>query len=552
MRPLNRFLSGTSFSNGLRQGLPTPAQRKSRLRHSLSAAALAVLLVQAGVAQAQAPSAAPSGPTIDIRSYVVDGENPLSASETEAVLAPFAGSGKTLADIEGAASAMERAMRERGWAFNRMLVPAQKPVDGQVRLQVVGIALGKVEVQGNEHFTTENIRNSLGTLVEGQVPEVQLLGRDVTASNANPAKQTTVTFKESAEPGKIDAVVRVKDSPPMIFFTGLSTNQGLSGKGDASNTHRITAGFQHANLFDRDHVLTASYTTDPTHVGDVDLVNLYYQVPIYGTGMNLSAAYVHSNVDSGRVQQGLGVFDVSGSGRFMSLRLTKALSRTGAWQHVVGVGLEDRLFENSSTFNGNRINPDVGSRVLTLQYSFRNEPSWGIVAGNLDYALNIGGGSSNSAARHAANGGDRNWSAWRFGLETLVPVADWTVSARLRGQYSRDLLIPGEYFGLGGANSVRGFPDRAVAGEYGIQWTLEGTGPGMGEWAVRPVAFVEGGTAHDRSGGNETIASIGAGLRFAYNNRLQMSLDIAKPIDGDSTAPTPRRARLHFAMGYRF
>lgn len=535
--------------------IPTPLSTSLRRGHRLAATGLAALLL-AGTAAAQ--TSAPAGPTIDIRSYVVEGDNPLSAGETQALLAPFAGDGKSLADIEGAATALERAMRERGYAFHRMLVPAQKPVDGQVRLQVVGIALGKVEVQGNEHFSTENIRRSLGTLVEGQVPEVQTIGRDVTAGNANPAKQTTVTFKESAEPGRIDAVVRVKDVPPMTFFTVLTTNQGIGGRGPASNTHRITGGFQHANLFDRDHVLTASYTTDPTHWGDVDLVNLYYQVPIYGTGMNLSAFYVHSDIDAGRVQQGAGVFDVSGSGRFMGLRLTKALARTSVLQQTVGIALEDRAFENSSTFNGAQINPDVGSRVLTLQYTFRHEPAWGVVAGNLDYAWNIGGGSDNTAARHAANGdAERGWNAWRFGLEAMAPVGDWAMSARLRGQYSGDRLIPGEQFGLGGANSVRGFPDRAVSGDYGLQWTLEATGPGMGAWSLRPVFFLEGGTVHQRgsavrgAGASESLASIGAGLRLSYE-RLQMALDLAKPLDGDSTAPTPRRARLHFAMSYRF
>ncbi len=44
----------------------------------------------------------------------------------------------------------------------------------------------------------DNIRRSLGSLKEGDIPEVRTLGRDVTASNANPAKQVTVTFRESA------------------------------------------------------------------------------------------------------------------------------------------------------------------------------------------------------------------------------------------------------------------------------------------------------------------------------------------------------------------
>lgn len=511
----------------------------------------ALAFTAAAGAQTPAVSAEIAGPTLDVTRYQVDGEIPLSAQDAQALLAPFVGPKKTLGDIEGAARALERNLRERGYAFHRVYVPEQKPSDGVVRLGIIQIRVGKVEVVGNEHFSTDNIRRSLGSLKEGEIPEVRTLGRDVTASNANPAKQVTVTFRESAEPNAVDAKVTVKDSNPVIYFASLSLNEQVSGSGPSLRTRRITGGFQHSNLFDRDQVMTLSYTTDPGYPNDVSLIGAYYQIPLYGTGMTLSASYVNSDVNSGTVRQGPNVFDVSGSGEFAGVRLAKALSRVDAFQQTVAVALDQRYFKNSTTFNGAQIQPNVGSRVLSLQYTVRNEPSWGVVAGSIDYAFNIGGGAGNSAANHAANGGTKSWDAVRYQLEAAALAGAWQVSGRLKGQWSNDALISGEQFGLGGANSVRGFPDRVVAGDRGYQFNVEGLGPTLGTTPIRPIVFLDGGRTWVRGGSDESLLSMGVGLRVAFD-KLQLAVDLAQGLDVHRAAPSRNPVRLHVAASYRF
>ncbi|MEO8543068.1 MAG: ShlB/FhaC/HecB family hemolysin secretion/activation protein [Burkholderiaceae bacterium] len=504
------------------------------------------------IAQAQtSPSTEVAGPTLDIQRYAIDGDVPMTDPQVQALLAPFVGPGKTMGDIEGAARALEVSLRSQGYAFHRVFVPEQKPVDGVVKLGVIQIRVGKVEVTGNNFFSSENIRRSLGSLKEGEIPEVRTLGRDVTASNANPAKQVTVTFKESSEPNQVDAEIKVKDSDPVNYFASMSLNEKVTGSGPALHTRRISGGFQHSNLFDRDQVMTVSYTTDPGYPNNVSLIGAYYQVPIYGTGMNLSASFVSSDVNSGQVRQGSNVFDVSGSGQFAGVRLSKALNRVDTWQQTVAVGLDDRYFKNSTTFNGAQIQPNVGSRVLSLQYTFRNEPNWGVLAGSVDYLFNIGGGRSNSAANHAANGGTKNWDAVRYSLEAATLVGNWQLSGRFKGQLSGDSLIAGEQFGLGGANSVRGFSDRVVSGDRGFQWNIEGMGPGIGELKVRPIVFVDGGRVWVRGGSDESLMSVGVGIRLNYE-KVQLGVDLAKAMDSPRAAPSGNPIRLHVAASYRF
>lgn len=502
-------------------------------------------------AAAQSPAAPVPEPTIDVARFSVTGNNPLDSERTQALLAPLAGSQRTLAQIEAAASALEKALHAEGFAFHRVLVPAQKPKAGEITLQIVHFPLADVGIEGNEHFSADNIRRSLPTLREGEVIDLNLLGRDISAANMNPAKQAAITFKESKQPRAIDAVVKVKDVNPLSVFAGLTTNRPFSPwHGDS--IYRLTMGMQHANLFDRDHVATLSYTTDPSHLSAVTLLGAYYQIPFHGTGLNLSAYYTYSDVSSGRVQQGGGFFDVSGRGKFFGTRLTQSLRRMGSLQQNLSIAIDDRFFENSTTFNGAPVQPDVGSRPLSLRYAAHNEEAWGTLAGHVEYAVNLRSGGGNNRDRYLANGGNHDWEAWRYSADLTINATPWQYSARLRGQWTHNMLIPGEQFGLGGSNSVRGFADREVSGDHGYGWSLEAKGPTIFIPHLRPVFFVDGGSAHSRSiASTERLMSIGAGLRWSTRD-IDLAADIAHALDRNSLAVNPARSRLHFSLVYRF
>lgn len=520
---------------------------KPRLSFLALAFALGLCIPASVLAQASTPE-----PTLDVQRYTVTGNVPLADAQVRDTLAPFTGPKRTLRDLEAAAQALEQRLRDAGYAFQRVYVPAQRPTGGEVRLEVVQFTLGEVEVTGQRYFDEANIRASLPTLREGQPPEVERLGADVSASNNNPAKQISVTFRESKAPGAVDAVVRVKDTPPSNFIVAGTLNEGVRGDGPDNDILRVTAAWQHANLFNRDQVATLSYTTDPRDVGSVKLFGAYYQVPLYGTGMTASAFYAKSDIDSGRILQGANYFDISGSGRFAGLRLAKALRRIGGLQPTLGVSLEDRVFENSTTFNGTQIQPDVGSRALGLQASLRGEPSWGFWNTSVEWAGNVGGGSANTEINHAFNGGERDWKLWRYTAEAATPVRNWQLVARVKGQLTDSFLIPGEQFGLGGSNSVRGFADRVVAGERGWQWNIEATGPALGATTVRPVVFADGGAVRAlATGRKENIAAAGAGVRWGGTG-WQLAVDVARVLSDASAAPDPHAVRVHLGMLARF
>ena len=100
----------------------------------------------------------------EVTQFEVQGDNPLSAGQIHAVLDPFLGKHAGLEGLQAATDALEQALRSLGYAFHQVNLPPQSMEQGIIRLEVVAVELGDIIVEGNKHFTDENIRASLPQL----------------------------------------------------------------------------------------------------------------------------------------------------------------------------------------------------------------------------------------------------------------------------------------------------------------------------------------------------------------------------------------------------
>ena len=143
------------------------------------------------------PALAQEVPTVTftVQRFIVEGENPLTEAETNAVLAPYTGEQEGLGALLEAAQALETMMRERGYTFHRVTIPPQTSATGEFLLDVVSFKLNEIEFQGNVHFSDENLRRSLPVLVPGTTPNARLLSRYVQAANEHPSKRLNVTVR---------------------------------------------------------------------------------------------------------------------------------------------------------------------------------------------------------------------------------------------------------------------------------------------------------------------------------------------------------------------
>lgn len=505
-------------------------------------------------------------PRFNVTGFVIEGDNPLPAASAQAVLAPFTGTHTGIERLQQAAGALEETLRERGFGFYRVVLPPQD-IGGTIRLQIFKFPLGKVEIKGNRHFDNDNILRGLPQLRSGETPNTQALARDLAVSNENPSKRVNVTFKQGEASDTIDAAVEVNDSRPWSGFAVLA-NTGTP----ATGRNRLTVGATHSNLFDRDHQATFTYTTSPSEAFNrVKQYGGFYRIPVYALGGMVSAYYTYSSASSGLVANSI---SVTGRGRFAGVQYTHYLPPVGDYRSYMSVGFDDKLFLNDqTTFGSTPFAPNYRTNPLTLSYTGRFEKKWGLWGYKFDYVRNLPLGNGNSSAAYAFNDGStigvnragahENWDLLRFGADATVALPfDWLFNFRFNGQHSmRRLLVPGEQFGVGGAQSVRGLEERLVAGDSGFTANFEAWTPELAA-GTRMLFFYDHGRialyqALPGTIAGATLASIGVGVRWNFGTTLAASLDFAHVVQGlaDLLLPTsvPKAPdKLHFNLMVRF
>ncbi len=501
------------------------------------------------------PGWLPTAVAGNIRFYVkqfhIEGDNPLPASLTTRLLKPYLGLHSDLGPLEEAASTLQEAMADRGYAFNQVIVPPQKLTRERVTLKIVTVPLGEITVAGNNHFSKDNILRSLPPLEETVALNTHAIARALQVVNTHPIKQTAVFVKQNRESGNIDARVEVRDARPYQIYAS-TTNTG----NEETGRHRISFGLQHTNLFDRDHMATLSYSTSPESVDDVRQFGAYYQLPIYSLATKVSAFFIYSEIGQGQVAE---VFEVSGRGQFGGIQLDHTFTPVGAYNHSLQLGIQDRLFDNASTYLGQTLQGDVRSVPASGGYS--GDYRKGAVSGrfNIEYLRNIEEvGSYNNDIAYATvrPGAMAAWQALRGDIGTTFNLSkNWEFAVRLGGQYTEQPLIPGEQYGIGGARSVRGYREREAYGECGYKVNLECSTPLM-LYNIRALFFTDAGqvtreSPHPAAGGEDSLSGAGIGLRWFWKQYLYASLDIARAMQ-DSATTHKGDIRAHYQLFLRF
>lgn len=525
------------------------------LARALFPAALG-LHVSAAFAQAPATDAEQASRTT-VRAVHVEGNTLLPEDTLRELTAGLAGSERTMAELNAVAARVQDAYRDAGYGGVVAYLPEQEIASGTIVVRVVEGKLAYVRITGLEHFDTANVRAGLPSLREGTTPRVGHVDRDIQLTNDNPAKNVKVTLTAGARPGDIDADIAVTATDPLQFLVGYS-NTGTRSTG----RHRVSVGIQHANLFNRDHVGTLQFQTSPEDPGRVKIFSAGYRVPLYARALSLDAFVAHSSVNNGTTTTPAGPLSFTGRGTVAGLRVNRNLDRIGEYDHHVTLGVDWRDYKDDCSIG--EFGPagcgsaavDVTTVPLSLAYTGQKQGpqlAFGVSGG---LSVNAGG-SSRVTFDNARAGAPRRYAIARAaGFVDRALAGRFSVNARMDMQYSPHALISGERFGIGGANSVRGYSEREMAGDKGFLVRVEGALAPI-EMAiaarVRPYLFVDHGRIVNHRnlpcrGTAETsckLTGAGFGARLALGRKASASVDIGRALErGINTSPGDVRAHV--------
>lgn len=514
------------------------------------------------LALAGAPAEAQEGgdatvPHFDIGHYDVHGNTLLPAADVDALLRPFAGKGQDFGTIQRAVDALEAAYHARGYTMVLVVLPEQELAQGAVRLDVIEPVVGKVLVKGNRYASPGNVRRALPALREGATPNLQQLGASLNLANENPARRMEVQLAAGSLERDVDAVVTVADQRPW----SASVNIDNTGTAESGKTHAGVV-LQNANLWGLDHVASLQYTTALEHPDKVAIYGAGYHVPLYALGDSLDFFASYSNVDSGNVTAGIFDLAVSGRGTMAGARYTKNFAKQGNYDGKLVFGIDHKAYRNSLQLAGVELGGDVTVHPLSAAWIGAWRLEQGETSASVTLVRNIPGGDHSrqddiTAQRAGAKAG---YTALRgSAMVSQVLPGDWQWRFLANGQYTPDALIPGEQFGLGGASSVRGFTEREVANDTGVNLNLELYTPswcGAASWQCRALAFYDTGAVrrnHALPGevDSTTIGSVGLGLRVLASRYANLQLDYAHVVHAGATGRQgANRLHLRLALTY--
>ena len=498
--------------------------------------------------------------TFDVFEYRVEGTTLLPTIVVEQAVYPHLGEKKTLADVEKAREALEKAYHGAGYLTVLVSIPQQKVDGGVVKLAVTEASVERLRVVESRYFNLGEIRAAAPELAEGTVPNFNQMQKELAALNRSGDRKITPVLRPGKTPGTVEVDLKVQDQLP------LHGNVELNDRTSQDTTRtRLSATLRWDNLWQKQHGLGITVQTAPENTDESRVFSASYTWPL-ASGNYLAFYGVKSESDVAAV----GTLNVVGNGTIFGARYILPLrSRSDGFFHTATLGVDFKDFDQSVALIGGG---DFNTPITYLPFTLGWDGTWlgqgesgqrrstkagvafnfhlrGLVADEQEFADKRFKGRANYAYLRGSGSHSETWAS------------GWGVNARLGWQITAQPLISNEQFAIGGVDTVRGYLESAALGDNGFALSLEARTPNYAKKVadslddLHLLAFADGGlvtvldpiTAADRF----TLAGAGLGLRLKGWRGVSAGLDWAVALK--NLGNTERGdSRAHFRMGFEW
>ncbi len=483
-----------------------------------------------------APDAGQEEQRLFVREFRVQGSSKLDANEIGKAVYPYLGPERTLADLEGARRALERAFHEKGYQTVSVEIPQQRGRGGIIFLRVNEAPVGRLRVTGSRFFDIEKIKRQAKSLREGTVPNFNEVQRDILALNRHPDRRVIPSLRPGAEAGTVDIDLEVQDTFP--FHAALELNNRYSPN---TTPLRLDLSARYTNLWQEGHTVGVGFQVAPQNVDDALIYTGFYLLPIPWVD-NLSLMVQGTRQNSNVSTQGGAAS--AGNGEIVGLRFIYTLPMGEGFYHSASVGWDYKRFgQDLYTVPG--ADP-ISSPVTYFPFTLSYNAGWF----GEGYQTELGG-TVNFAARGAWSNVDE-FNNRRFGTDggyiyfrgnlshaRTLPFG-FQAYGEVQGQVSGQPLIDSEQFAGGGLYTVRGYLEAVVLGDNAVATTFELRSPNLLSWMGegnewRIYSFVDAGywTLNDplpEQTSAFTLVGVGGGSRMKLYRYLNGSVDMGVPL----------------------
>jgi len=458
--------AGTAGAESVRAGETAGAQA-SRYREERELEKKARAVEEAASSEAieekkPVPPTAATGAKFLVKDVRFLGNHSIPSSELEPFVASLRNRDVTLGEIETAVSQIKKHYRAQGYVGAYAYVPPQQMREGVLKIDVLEGRLGEVKIGPTKFFGADALQERF-RVKPGDVLTHESLRRDIARLNKHPDIQASAVLEPGKTTGAADVAIEVKEEFP-FHLTGSVNNTGTKNTGK----ERYGVNASHTNVTGHLDELGANvqWGEHSTAVGGS------YSLPVFpkhGTKVGYSAAYAEVEIAGN-----FAPLQAEGDAFTQSAYISQPVYESRHLDASVQIGLDVKDIENRLLgFTSGRDKLSILKGAIELEQSDGGGKTIILNSAHLGLENFLGSGPEVDPLASRLGTGSEFFIYRGLFLRFQSLFDDWLASLKIAGQLTGDSLAPSEQFRLGGARSVRGYPEGEYLADYGVTASVD-------------------------------------------------------------------------------
>ena len=448
----------------------------------------------------------------------------------------------TFQDMQVVSGKIESKYKEKGYFTTTVYIPEQNIKDGVIEIRIAEGKMGKLNIEGNKWFSADFIEKFFHTQ-KNEILNIKSTARDILRINKNPDLEIKAVISQGKEPQTSDISLKVEGKLP--WHAGfLQDNRGsrLTGK------YRSMFFIRSSNVSGLGDTVFINFL----YTGNSFAESVSYNIPIGTYGTKFGIDITNFGMKLGKEYKS---FDITGNTQIYTPHLSWELALTEEFEAYADLGMDIKSIKKKmagdTTTNDQLRTPYFGFDFLKTDSRGQTTFAPKFNFGTSDF---LGASSRNHPTSSRAGTGG-SFFKYEQSLNRIQKMFfDSYMSIRTQLQVASHTLASSEQFQLGGADSVRGYPEGDYLADTGgvlnfdwvfpmyvipKAWKLKGQEAPL-RHQIEPVLFVDvgGGKLKKIMPGerkDKFLVGVGGGLRLRFK-LFSLRLDWAKAIGDKQTS----------------